>query len=159
MSEETNEELTIIIGGENFTVYDLSVAKIQAWRKAARPIVEAHDAVIELTKDATAEGNAEDVLAAHRHLDRLVDDHATDMLSLVLDWLPDQTRRDELAEKASMDEVLYNFLPLARRAYRASAGFFMDMVIGISKAGLNENPTGTNLPDTNGESGQTNLTS
>lgn len=159
MSEEVEAKPTIVLGGEEIEISNLSVPKIQAWRKSARPIVEAHDAVIELTKKATAEGNAEDIKVASRRMDELVDDHATDMLNLVLDWLPDQARRDELAEKASMDEVLYNFLPLARRAYQASANFFGEMMFALSVNGLSESQTGTNSPDPNGESGQTNLTS
>lgn len=159
MSEEVEAKPTIVLGGEEIEVFNLSVPKIQAWRKAARPIVEAHDAVIELTKSATAEGNSEDIQAASRHLDNLVDDHATDMLNLVLDWLPDQARRDELAEKASMNEVLYNFLPLARRAYQASANFFGEMMFALSVNGLSESQTGTNSPEVSGESGQATSTS
>lgn len=152
------ESHEITLAGEAIIVYELPVAKMQQWRKRARPVVDQHESVLRELHAGTDAGDTARIEAANALFDTMIDENLVLMLDLTLDWLPDQSQRDRYTEAATMDEVLAAFFPLARLAYRSSSSFFLAMWRGISEAGSNANQTGTNSPDPSGESGTANST-
>lgn len=151
-----SEPIEITLAGDTLTAYELPVAKLQSWRQLARPIVDAQDGVIEELRAGTEAGDAKRIKEANQQFEKLIDTHLVLMLDLVLDWLPDQQKRDHYGERATTDEVLEAFFPLARIAYRSSVDFFLAMWQEVSIHGSPGNPTGTSSPDLSGESGTTN---
>lgn len=141
--------VTIILGGETIEVYELPLRKNRAWceRALAGPLA----AERQLTESVKA---TESVPAAYNGYVTFVTDQEEVMAELVLDYLPDQERRDEYADKMTRGEVLKAFFDLANLSLASS--FFLTLYGAAWANGSPEATTGTNSPEPNGASGLTN---
>lgn len=152
------QTITITLAGEEIECYELPVNKLQSWRKLARPIIDIQDEVVDTMREGSESNDTEQIKCANRMFEGMIDEYLSLMLDLVLEWIPDQSRRDRYASGATTAEVLGAFFPLARLAYRSSVDFFMAMLQDVLIAGSPSNQTGTNSPDPSGASGTANLT-
>jgi hypothetical protein len=142
---------TIILAGEEVEVYELPIRQNRAWRERAKVPLTAQK---QLAEDAKA---ADDGLALaslyNRYID-MVDDYGDLICDLVLDYLPDQGRRDYYADRATEPEVLQAFIVLVRLAF--STGFFWALTGAALTSGSADPATGTNSPAPSGASGSMN---
>lgn len=135
---------TITLGKEEVEIFELPFIPNRHWCEKAMPILTADEAIARQEK--MSDGYRE-------YLGQQID-YGQQMFDLVLDFLPDQSKRDHYAALATSSEVLKAFYAVAQVAF--STGFFLGMYGGKWANGLTEPQTGTNSADPSGESGATN---
>jgi hypothetical protein len=140
--------VTITLGGETVEVYELPLRKNRAWceRALAGPLA----AERELSSQVKAGASLSD---AYNGYATFVSDQEDAMAELVLDYLPNQERRDEYADKMTRNETLKAFFDLANLSLASS--FFLTLYGAAWTSGSPEATTGTNSPEPNGASGLT----
>lgn len=145
-----SEHTTISLAGDEIEIHDLPIRKVQDWRKRARVILESQEVIAEGIQQLDDADASEFAPIYQKYVD-LLDDHSETILDLVLDYLPDQGKREHYAEQVTEPEVLTAFFPLSRKSF--SNVFFWEMVSAVLIHGSSDSPTETNSPGQSGESG------
>jgi hypothetical protein len=141
---------TITLGGKPVEVFDLPVRQNKQWKERALA------GPLAAERQMLASQQGQTVTEGYNAYATFVSDHLDDMLDLVLDFLPDQSQRDECANTATQEEVLEAFVVVTNIAF--STSFFLRMYGGAWMTGSETPPTGTNSAEVNGDSGRTNST-
>jgi hypothetical protein len=138
------EKLTL--AGQEIEVYELPYRLNKDWCERAEPPAQALRAVEERTIQGLP------LPELYKLYVETLQGHMDTVFTLVLERLP-ADQRTIAEEGATQTELLAAFVKLLREAN--STGFFLGLVVAASRTGADELPTGTNLPEVNGESGPT----
>lgn len=138
----------ITLAGEEVEIHELPFIPNRQWCDRAMPILTAEEALTQQVKAGAS------VAEAYNGFINLQIEHAQTMFDLVLDYLPDQSKREHYANAAKPSEIFPAFFTLAGVAF--NNGFFLTTYGAAWIAGEQQPATGTNSVEASGDSGHTN---
>ncbi|MGB0385862.1 MAG: hypothetical protein ACPGWR_13670 [Ardenticatenaceae bacterium] len=139
-------DITITLGGQEFTIHELTVRKSQVWR------TQANELLVQFTGINSFETEAEYMHNLQTFLGTSLDS----VLELVFAYSAElAAEREWILDNAYEYEIITAFRAIFQFAYPVD---FLARSLYQAMNGLPDNPTSTNSVEANGASGQTNST-